>query len=202
MNQSLLVSATLLVLVLAPLRVAASPCATGETNCPAPSDGPRSVAVETNVLWPFFPGGIFEMRVLVPVVRADRDFRGELVLGGYSDFASRVVRNDEYGKVGNLSAKLGWRQFLVSGLHVEVSANIGWRREQNRPPSGAQTFPATIDGFQTRLWFLAGYQHELSPRLYVNARAGLGVHVYRSDAYGGLEKRLVPGGDLNLGFRL
>ncbi|HEY5937011.1 MAG TPA: hypothetical protein VIU61_20315 [Kofleriaceae bacterium] len=155
------------------------------------------VGLEVNVLWPFFPGGISELRVVVPVVRRDeRSFHGALVVGAYSDFASRVVRDDSYGKVANLSGKLGWRQYLIAGLHAEVSANLGWRHEEHRPPDDI-----TVDGFQIRLWMLAGYEHALSSRFYVNARGGVGVHVYRSDELAHLEKKLVGGADLNLGVR-
>jgi hypothetical protein len=170
---------------------------TGSSVAPGCEDRPRGVGLEVNVLWPFFPGGISELRLMVPVVRTDRaDFRGELVLGAYSDFATRVVRHSDAGKVAALAGKLGWRQFLVSGLHVEVSANLGWRHESERPPDGV-----TIDGFAIRLWMLAGYQHEFSRVFYGNVRGGLGVHVYRSDAYASLERKLAPGADLNLGVR-
>ena len=176
----------------------------GEGACAfAPADErERGIGLEANVLWPFFPGGIFELRLMVPVVRTDRrDWRGELVIGAYSDFASRVVRGDDAGKVANLSGKLGYRQFLVYGLHVEASANIGWRHESDRPPSGGQSFPSAIDGLQARLWVLAGYQHEFSRALYANVRGGVGVNVYRSDAYANLEKAVAPGGDVNVGVR-
>lgn len=184
------------------LVLAASPASAAEEGgaCSTPphgEEGRRGVAVETNVLWPFFPGGITEIRVLVPVLRAGhRDFRGELVVGAYADFASRVVRDDAHGKVWNYSGKIGWRQFFVHGLHLEVSANMGWRHEEHRPPNDV-----TVDGFQTRVWTLAGYQHELSRMLYVNARGGLGIHVYRSDELASTEEKLVPGGDVNLGLR-
>jgi hypothetical protein len=162
----------------------------------------RGVGLEANVLWPFVPGGIFELRLMVPVFRADRrDWRGELVIGAYSDFASRVVRGDKDGKVANLSGKIGYRQFFVYGLHAEASINSGWRHESDRPADGARVFPSTIDGFANRLWVLAGYQHEFSSAIYGNARAGVGFNVYRSDAYASLEKGVVPGGDLNVGVR-
>lgn len=91
-------------------------------------------AFELNVLWPFFPGGITEMRLLLPVLNAAReDYRGELVLGTYSDFASRVIRDENDGKVRTLAGKVGSRQFFVHGIHVEASANIGWRNETERP---------------------------------------------------------------------
>jgi hypothetical protein len=168
-------------------------------GCASPplDEGPRGVGLEVNVLWPFVPGGISEFRFMIPLLRADRrDFRGELVLGAYADFASRIVRDDTYGKVANLSGKIGWRQFFVYGLHVEASANIGWRHEEARPPDNL-----TIDGFQTRLWLLGGYQYEISRLFYANARGALGIHIYRSDAYASLEKKLVPGADVNVGVR-
>jgi hypothetical protein len=183
---------------------AVAPQGEGEGACAyaATERGTRGIGLETNVLWPFFPGGIFELRLMVPVLETDRrDWRGEVVIGAYSDFASRIIRGDESGKVVNLSAKLGYRQFFVYGLHVEVTANVGWRHESDRPPAGTQSFPANIDGFQTRLWTLAGYQHEFSSAFYANARVGMSVNVYRSDAYASLEKVAVPGGDLNLGVR-
>ncbi|MFZ5890467.1 MAG: hypothetical protein ACOY0T_05305 [Myxococcota bacterium] len=159
-------------------------------------DGDRGVGFEVNVLWPIFPGGISEFRLLVPVLRPNRrDFRGELVLGTYADFASRVIRDEQDGKVRNLSAKVGFRQFFVYGTHVEVSANLGWRNETARPDG------ESYDAFHTRIWFLAGYQHEFSRMFYANARGGLGVHLYRSDRFAAEERQLAPGADLNLGVR-
>jgi hypothetical protein len=161
----------------------------------------RHVGVEVNVLWPFVPG-IFEFRVMIPVLRRDqRDWRGELVTGAYADYASWLVRGSEYGKVRNLSGKLGYRQFFVYGLHAEISANIGWRDEEGRPPSGNTTYPSHIDGFASRLWVYLGYEHEFSRTLYANARGAFGVNIYRSDDYAYLEKTFSGGGDVNLGVR-
>jgi hypothetical protein len=162
----------------------------------------RGLGLEANVLWPFVPGGIFELRLMVPVFRADRrDWRGELVIGAYSDFNSRIVRGDQDGKVANLSGKIGYRQFFVYGLHAEASINSGWRRESDRPADGTRVFPSTIDSFANRLWVLAGYQHEFSSAIYANARIGVSFNVYRSDSYAFLERTVVPGGDLNVGVR-
>lgn len=180
---------------------------TAHADAPAAAPGPaiaapaaerpaRGGGLELNVLWPFFPGGITELRLLVPVLRPrDDDFRGELVVGTYADFASRVVRDEGDGKVRTLAAKLGYRQFFVHGTHLEVSANLGWRNEVQRPDG------ASYDAFHARVWLLGGYQHDFSPRFYGNARAALGVHLYRSDRFAAEEKKIVPGADLNLGVR-
>lgn len=165
-------------------------------ECAEADPSSRGVGLEFNVLWPFFPGGITELRLMVPVLRADReDFRGELVLGAYADFASRVVRDENDGKVRNLSGKLGYRQFFIGGTHLEVSSNLGWRNETQRPDG------ESYDAFHARLWLLAGYQHEFSSRFYANARAALGIHLYRSDRFAAEERQRVPGADLNLGVR-
>lgn len=154
-------------------------------------------SLELNVLWPFFPGGITELRFVAPVSRTHEDtLRGAFVAGVYSDFASRVVRDESYGKVANLSAKLGWREYFIAGLHGEATLNAGWRHEAMRPPNNE-----TFDGFQVRLWTNLGYEHQFSSRFYANARAALGIHLYRTGPYAELEKKLVPGGDLNLGVR-
>jgi hypothetical protein len=173
-----------------PAAVTASPPATETSTVDRPS-------VELNVLWPFFPGGITELRFLLPLVRAHEDtMRGSFVAGVYSDFASRVVRDETHGKVANLSAKIGWRQYFIAGLHAEAAFNIGWRHEAMRPPNNE-----TFDGFQIRLWTHVGYEHQISSRFYANLRGALGIHIYRSGPYASLEKKLAPGADLNFGVR-
>jgi hypothetical protein len=153
-------------------------------------------AFEVNVLWPFFPGGLSEIKLLVPVAGSG-DHRGELLLGLHSDFGTRFVRPDaRYGKVSILGAKVGYRQFLAAGLHVEGAVNAGWRHESHNVWDGT-----TLDAFSARLWLMAGYQQELGGRAYANLRAGAGIHLLRTDRFADKERRLVPAADLNLGFR-
>lgn len=167
------------------------------SSTPPEASSVHRPSLELNVLWPFFPGGITELRFLAPVSRPHEDtMRGALVVGVHTDFASRVVRDETHGKVAFLAAKLGWREYLISGFHVEATFNIGWRHEAMRPPNDE-----TFDGFQVRLWTNAGYEHQLSARFYANVRAALGIHVYRTGPYADLEKTFAGGADLNLGVR-
>lgn len=181
------------------LLVALAQTPNSPTEVSAPTEDPnyaRGVGLETNVLWPFFPGGISELRLLVPVLNADRrDLRGELVFGTYADFAHRVIRKPEAAKTGVLAAKFGYRQFLWWGLHLELSANVGWRHESQRSDGD------TVDALQARGWLLFGYQHEFNPRFYANLRGGLGLHLYRSDRHAAEERTWAGGADLNLGVR-
>lgn len=161
-------------------------------------DFAHTTAFETNLLWPFFPGGYTDFKVVVPAVRTDRHaFRGEAIVGLSSDFASRIARDDSYGKVAILCLKLGWRQFIAYGLHVEATVNTGWREERANPRDGT-----TLESFVARLWLAAGWQLDLTPRVYLNLRGVLGIHLFRmGDKYADTERLLAGGADLNLGIR-
>lgn len=162
-------------------------------------DDARTPAFEVNVLWPFFPGGIVDLKGLFPVVNTNRrDFRGEFIAGVHSDFGwgplTRPV--DKYGKVSILAAKIGYRQFFVHGTHLDVSVNLGWRHEEENIYDGGR-----LDAFIGRLWMFAGYQHELSTRVYLNIRGGGGLHLFRTDRFADTERKFAPAGDVNLGVR-
>lgn len=165
-------------------------------NSPATLKG---LGFEVNALWPFFPGGISEFRLIVPVLPGQgerQDGRGDLVVGLYSDFASRVVRSPEAGKVAYYALKLGYRQSLAYGLQLEPSVNLGWRSESEHLGDGTP-----FAGFISRFWLLGGYQHDFDERFYANFRSGFGLHLYRSDAFAAEERLFVPALDINLGVR-
>jgi hypothetical protein len=143
------------------------------------------VAGEVNVLWPLI--GISEFKAIVPL----GDHRGELVAGIYADYA-QIVRPNA-GKVTLIAAIAGWRQFLYRGLHLELTATIGIRHELDHPGDGM-----TLNEGYIRAWPMVGYELALSPRMYVNARAGAGVLVYR-ETHWSEETKVVPGVDVNFG---
>src|SRR5262252_5252783 len=129
-----------------------------------PSPSPLRPAAEVNVLWPFI--GISELKVLLPLF-GNRNFRGEFLVGAYLDYA-QIVREDK-GKTFILASMLGYRQFFAYGIHAEVAVDLGLRHETNHPGDGA-----TLNDFYIRTWPMLGYQLEISPTLYVNARGGVG----------------------------
>jgi len=157
------------------------------TAPPPPAEPSFRAAAEVNVLWPAI--GISELKILLPASRGSR--RGEVVLGAYLDYA-QVVRS---GRAFIIAALPGYRQFLGAGFHVELCVNLGVRHEANHPGDGA-----TLNDLYVRAWPALGYQHELSPRFYVNARARAGVLVYRQ-THQDEEKQLALAGDLNVGVR-
>lgn len=194
----------------APVTTAVALASASESEAPSAESSSRSAvtpptrafetlrrAAELNILFAFV--GIFDMKLLLPVVRAgERDFRGELIFGAYSDYSWGPLSRpaDEYGKVLLLAGRIGYRQNLVHGLHVEASTYLGWRHEEENVHDGS-----TVDGFVGRLWLYGGWQRDLSPRFYANVRGGLGIHLFRTDHLGHKEKELVPAGDIGLGVR-
>jgi len=154
-------------------------------------------SLELNVLFSLL--GITDLHLLLPVVRSgQRDFRGELLVGVYSDYSWGPLSrpSDDYGKVVILAAKAGYRQYFAHGLHVEASAYLGWRHEAHNVHDDT-----TLDAAISRLWLFAGWQRDLGTRFYATLRGGLGIHLFRTDHLGDKERKLVPAGDLGLGVR-
>lgn len=186
-----------------PLVAAASPPSTPAVSAapatPATPAAPDLTApsLELNVLFSFV--GITDLHLLLPVVRSgQRDFRGELLLGVYSDYSWGPLSrpSDEYGKVVILAAKAGYRQYFTHGLHAEASAYLGWRHEAHNVHDDT-----TLDAAISRLWLFAGWQRDLGARFYATFRAGLGIHLFRTDHLGDKERVFVPAADLGLGVR-
>lgn len=182
---------TLVPCVLASLHLVAGRTARAQAADAAPQPQQARPAFEVNLLWPFFPGGISDFKFVLPTAQ-----RGELLLGLHSDFAWRGARAKEAGKVATLAGKVGYRQFLIDGVHLDASVNLGWRQERDNPYDGT-----TLNAFTGRFWGFAGYQLELSEDWYANTRAGIGVHLWRTDKFGNKEREFVPAGDLNVGVR-
>jgi hypothetical protein len=162
-----------------------------------PARGSVGPALEADLLMPFL--GITYAKVLVPVVRArERTFRGELMLGPYTDFAWGPISRpaDQYGKVWLLGVRPGYRQYLAYGFFVDTSLVVGWRHEEQDLHGGG-----TLNGFYGRLWADAGWQVDVTARTFVNARGGVGLILWRTDAYGSTEKRWEPELDVDVGLR-
>ena len=155
---------------------------------------------EANVLLPFV--GISDLKVLLPArnQKSGKMFENAWVLGIYADYGwGNLTRAaDKYGKVRFIGIKVGWRQFLWKGLHVDATVNMGKRHEENNIYDGT-----TLNSFTSRGWVFSGWQGNINPRMYYNVRAGLGINIIRTgDRYASTEREFAPALDINLGFRL
>src|SRR5438093_630228 len=79
---------------------------------------------------------------------------------------NQSLRTEE-GDAHGLYGKLGYRQFVWRGLHLEANADIGWDHLARGAMDGR-----SADGLAVVVWGLAGYQQPIGRRFYVNARGG------------------------------
>lgn len=163
----------------------------------ARASAPYRPSFEANLFQPFL--GITDAKVLLPIVRrAVSTFRGELMLGAYTDYAWGPISRpaDDYGKVWILGARPGYREYLVAGFFVDVSMVVGVRHEERNVRDGT-----TLNGVYGRVWANAGWQVDVTPRVFLNVRAGAGRIAFRTDRFGGAEKTWQPAADLDVGLR-
>jgi hypothetical protein len=167
--------------------------ARAQAPAPTPPPEPARPAWEVNVLWPFV--GISELKLVLPAAgtSAGPRARGEIVTGAYLDYAQFIRPNA--GKAFIVAGMLGYRQFFWRGAHAEIAIDLGIRHESHHPGDDA-----TLNDIYARAWPAAGYELDLSPRFYVNARARAGLLVYRQTHWSE-EKKVVIAGDINIGAR-
>jgi opacity protein-like surface antigen len=158
---------------LAAVVLACSPTARAEEEAEAPPSYDWNA--EVNLLTPFFPGGLFEARVLFRLWQAG-DFRGEAFLGAHSDFSN--TRRDTEGDRFDMGPQLGYRQYVWKGLHAELYMNAVY----------AEVHADLADGknhasFVLLAGALAGYRFDLGERFYVMVQAGVAGRFFYSNPW-------------------
>ncbi len=119
-----------------------------------PVDHQTTVLIETSVLWPaMFGGRLYTGRVMVPLFERGT-FRGQLLTG--IQFRLPEVRPDE-GTFSEVSARVGWRQYFIQGLHGEVSMGLGVGMTRNAAFDGRNANSLDLEavatmGYELRIW--------------------------------------------------
>lgn len=132
----------------------------------------RSVGVETTVLWPFFPGNLFQLRATVPVAF---EGRGQLLLGVQGHVPHS---RSEEGRFSSLAAHIGFRAYLWKGLHVDAMTNLGVGRLEGSVVDGRD-----YSSFDVELLATAGWRFEVGPAYALVQPLGIGAVVYRSNPW-------------------
>lgn len=165
-----------------------------------PLEDTSAGGVEISASWPIIPGGLAANGTLT-LWRADT-FSGELVLGAQGDFPQ--VREDE-GTFANLAALIGYRQFFVAGLHLELAVLPGVGFLEGSPHTGLD-----YTSFDIELAAMIGYRLDVvridDVTLYANLQGGVRYVAFKSDpwplaANGSTEETPIPVGNLLLGIR-
>jgi hypothetical protein len=128
--------------------------------------------VETSLLWPFFPGSLFQLRAVLPVAF---EGRGQLLLGAQGHVPH--TRSEE-GRFSTLAAHLGFRTYLWKGLHVDAMTNLGVGRLRGSVVDGKD-----YDSFDAELLACAGWRFEAGPVYALVQPLGMGAVVYRSNPW-------------------
>jgi hypothetical protein len=132
----------------------------------------RGPGVETTLLWPIFPGYLFQVRATVPVAFGGR---GQLLLGAQGHIPH--TRTEE-GEFSTIAAHLGFRAYLWKGLHVDAMTNVGVGRLRGSVVDGKD-----YDSFDVELLAVAGWRFEIGSVYALVQPLGIGAVVYRSNPW-------------------
>jgi hypothetical protein len=132
----------------------------------------RGIGVETTLLWPIFPGYLFQLRAAIPVAF---EGRGQLLLGAQGHIPH--TRSKE-GRFSTLAAHLGFRTYLWKGLHVDAMTNLGVGRLRGSVIDGKD-----YDSFDAELLACVGWRFEAGPVYALLQPIGIGAVVYRSNPW-------------------
>jgi hypothetical protein len=171
-------------LIIAPAAYAQSPDDGGGRASPsiAPSEPPllsvagdrvgKGTGVETTVLWPVFPGNLFQLRVTIPVALQGR---GQLLVGAQGHIPHS--RSAE-GRFSSLAAHIGFRTYLWKGFHIDAMTNLGIGRLRGSVVDGKD-----YDSFDAELMATIGWRIEAGPVYALLQPLGIGAVVYRSNPW-------------------
>ncbi|MFN6112587.1 MAG: hypothetical protein ACK47W_02435 [Bacteroidota bacterium] len=133
-----------------------------------------SYAVETDILWPFFPG-LTRTQMSVTLWQ-NGDLRGDLLVG-----VNVLFPNDREteGRFADYSIVTGYRQYLWKGLHVEYSQTTGLGVLENHVSTGK-----TYESFDWAATGYIGYKFEFADdKFYIMPQFGVERVLYKSNPW-------------------
>jgi hypothetical protein len=132
----------------------------------------QGVGIETSLMWPVFPGSLFQLRAAVPIAF---DGRGQLVVGaqGHAPHERR-----EEGRFLSLAGQVGLRGYLWKGLHVDALTTVGVGRLEGSVVDGR-----TYNSVDVEVMALVGWRFEAGPVYVLLQPAGISSIVYRSNPW-------------------
>ncbi len=149
--------------------------ATTFTSSYAETDPSRSTcAIETDVLWPFFPG-LTRTQMSITLWQ-DGDMRGDLLVGFNVHFPDD---RETEGRFADYSVVTGYRQYVWKGLHVEFSQTTGLGVLQNHVTTGK-----TYNSFDWAATGYIGYRFDIAgDRFYIIPQFGVERVLYKSNPW-------------------
>lgn len=140
-----------------------------------------TLGVETDILWPFFPG-LTRTQATITLWQ-DGDVKGDLLVGINSFFPDD---RETEGRFSEYSIVTGYRQYLWQGLHVEFSQSTGMGMLDNHVTTGKsyKSYDWAVTGY-------IGYKFELTTfnstsvikSLYLIPQFGIERVIYKSNPW-------------------
>ena len=131
-------------------------------------------SVETDILWPFFPG--LTRTQMSVTLWENGDLRGDLLVG-----VNVLFPNDREteGRFADYSIVTGYRQYLWKGLHVEYSQTTGLGVLKNHVSTGK-----TYESFDWAATGYIGYKFEFADnKFYIIPQFGVERVLYKSNPW-------------------
>ena len=132
----------------------------------------RGIGIETSLMWPLFPGFLFQLRTAIPIAF---DGRAQLIAG-----AQGHIPHDraEEGRFMSLAGQVGLRGYLWKGLHVDALSTAGVGRLEGSVVDGK-----TYNSLDVELMALVGWRFEAGPVYALLQPVGISSVVYRSNPW-------------------
>jgi hypothetical protein len=167
----------------------------------AHSEAPeRRYGLETDILWPFFPGAT--RTHLTVTLWQNGEWRGDAYIGINIDFPQD---RETEGRFADYSIASGYRQYVWKGLNVEFSQTTGLGVLENHVTTGKtyRSFDWLASGY-------IGYRFDVArKRFYVLPQFGVARVLYKSNPWPIFEDKTLtkevgetpfPLGSLRFGF--
>jgi len=146
----------------------------GELVAQESSPKDRKYGIETDVLWPVFPGAT-RTHVTVKMWQSG-DMRGDVYAGLNIDFPQD---RDTEGRFADYSIASGYRQYFWKGLHAEFSQTTGVGILRDHVTTGK-----TYNSFEWLVSGYAGYRFEFADkRYYLLPQFGVAGVLYKSNPW-------------------
>lgn len=134
----------------------------------------RKYALETDILWPFFPGAT-RTHFTIKLWQKGH-LRGDVYAGLNIDFPAD---RETEGRFADYSLASGYRQYFWKGLHVEFSQTTGLGVLQNHVTTGK-----TYNSFDWLATGYIGYKFEFArKKLYIIPQFGVARVIYKSNPW-------------------
>ncbi|HPH65292.1 MAG TPA: hypothetical protein PLF40_06090 [Kofleriaceae bacterium] len=141
---------------------------------PAPTE--PNVLLEASVLWPAMTlGKFYSFQALLPLTNNNNGWRGQLAAGVGFRLAETT---DDRGTLSSAGVRVGWRQYVVRGAHIDLGLAVIRASLKNAAFDGRNDTSYNVETQAT-----VGYEFRWREFGLVIQPAGIGYAAFRSSPF-------------------